>query len=171
MQGNNRMMVEHPADEILSAYADGELEPANATQVTAHLEKCLTCRRHLEEWRELGAATRAAAGLKRWPEEIFRRELLDRLTATHAYKWEEGLFSGRSRRQVGKRARLNLRMAAAAGAVVLLLAGAGLGWARSSYDRYLEKETSYLVREHQAVRLGVIGSPQFASFSEDGGRP
>lgn len=169
---------EHPADEVLSAYADDELESGVAAEVAAHLQSCLACRRRLEEWRGLGTAARAAAALKTWPEEVFRRELLARLSGasgSDAAGAPGGDLGGVPKGEaVGRRLRrlqLRPKTAAVAAALVLLLAGAGLGWARSSYDRHLDEETGYLVREHQTVRLGIVGSAQFAGFSEAGGAP
>lgn len=153
---------EHPADELLSAYADGELGPDGMAEVAMHLRTCVACRRRLEEWQRLGQAAQAAVGLKTWPEEVFRRELSDRLTAEA--RRPQGRLS------VGLRLRrVRPKSAAVAAAIMLLLAGAGLGWARSSYDRYVEQEAGYLVREHQAVRLGVMGTAEFATYGGTSG--
>ena len=51
-------MTTHPV-EALSAYADGELPPAEAREVETHLEQCTECARELALIRTLGGAMRA----------------------------------------------------------------------------------------------------------------
>jgi anti-sigma factor RsiW len=48
---------EHPG-ELLSAYLDGELTPAERDQVDAHLESCPACRADLDEERDVRSAVR-----------------------------------------------------------------------------------------------------------------
>lgn len=52
----------HPIPgEWLTAYYDGELDPARREQVAAHLPKCADCRRELDELRALSRALAAGA--------------------------------------------------------------------------------------------------------------
>ncbi len=48
----------HP-EELLSAYADGELPPEEGRRVEAHLQRCTECARELAMIRTLGGAMRA----------------------------------------------------------------------------------------------------------------
>jgi anti-sigma factor RsiW len=47
--------------EKLSAWLDGEAEPAERAEVDGHLGRCLVCRRAVEAWRALGSRLRAGA--------------------------------------------------------------------------------------------------------------
>lgn len=51
-------MSTHPV-ELISAYADGELPPARAAEVEAHLATCTECARELALIRTMGEAVRA----------------------------------------------------------------------------------------------------------------
>lgn len=51
-------MSAHP-EELLGAYADGELPPDEARRVEAHLQRCTECARELAQIRFLGGAMRS----------------------------------------------------------------------------------------------------------------
>lgn len=49
-----------PDPQIISALADGELDPKQAAEVERHVARCASCRRSLEEMRSLEQRGRAA---------------------------------------------------------------------------------------------------------------
>ena len=52
---------EHPIDiDLLPAYVNGTLAPADSRRVLAHVRKCLSCRSRLKAWIAISEATKAA---------------------------------------------------------------------------------------------------------------
>ena len=52
-----------PDQESLSAFADGELQPAQAAEIQEHVRTCAACRGFVDELRELDAWGRASLGV------------------------------------------------------------------------------------------------------------
>lgn len=49
----------HPSDDLLNAYADGSIEPADRAGLDAHLASCAMCRQTVDDLREIIRATGA----------------------------------------------------------------------------------------------------------------
>ncbi len=68
------MSAEHEKiSELLQAYADGELDPANAREAERHLEGCADCRRTEKAIRELRGALTSEAIAYRAPTHLRKR--------------------------------------------------------------------------------------------------
>jgi predicted anti-sigma-YlaC factor YlaD len=68
-------MNRHPHD-LLSAYADGELDAGETARVAAHLQNCTECARELALIRSMGGAMRTMVSESRGPdmwESVHRR--------------------------------------------------------------------------------------------------
>ncbi|MGB2869811.1 MAG: zf-HC2 domain-containing protein [Bacteroidota bacterium] len=57
-------MNHHGLQELLSAYADGELDREQQTHVLTHLETCSSCRRTLQEIRQIRSGIVSSADIE-----------------------------------------------------------------------------------------------------------
>ena len=76
---------EHPNVETLSAWIDGDLEPAEAAATASHVEACERCTRTADELRSI--VTAAGALESTLPEEDLWPQVRARLHDAHPFPW------------------------------------------------------------------------------------
>lgn len=84
----------HPNDDLLNAYADGSIDPADRAAIDAHLSSCAVCRQAVEDLREILRAA-GALELREPPARAWSRiERAIRLEREHAASRPVDAFPG-----------------------------------------------------------------------------
>lgn len=130
--------MRHPRNALWSRYVDHDVPKDVTRRLEVHLAHCSRCRQVVEAFGRLGDAARAAESPV-WSAKAFRADFERRANSrrTHAYRpgW--------------------LKPAAASLGFALLIS-AGLWTIRWNYRSELKRQTTGLVAEHRAARLGEL---------------